>query len=571
MTGAQYLSRALDAYGVKAVFLVPTALSATLVAMEQETDIARIVTHGEKAAAYMADGYARATGRPGICMAQNIGAANLAAGLRDAYLGCSPVIALTGGPYEWSRGRNYYQEIEDFPLFKPVTRSSRQVFDVSRLPDQLDQAFRDAITGKPGPTHLELAGHTGDTIENQTFDAEVPSPLNRQTPGVRIAPLPSAIADAAEVLRRASRPVIVSGGGVRTSGATAEIIALAELLGAPIASSLNGKDTVPGHHPLSIGIPGLYARASANQIILEADVVFYVGSQTGSQLTLTWQVPPMSTQIVHMDIEPKELGRQYPNTVGVASDAKLGLRALLEALSSFDNSSTQEWRDRATELSRQWREDVANLTESENLPIRPERLTSDLSRLLPDNAIVVSDTGHAGMWTAGYLDLTNPRQEFIRAAGSLGWALPAGIGAQIARPDAQVVVFTGDGGLFYHLSELETAARWNVPLTIVVNDNRSLNQEINPYTVAYGGQLTGRHHELWHFNDVNLAAVAESLGVTGIRVTKPSELEPAMARAAEIKGPVLIDVVSDIDAVAPKGSAVRAPQGVNQSTGGGNR
>jgi acetolactate synthase I/II/III large subunit len=560
MTGAEYLSRALDAYGVSAVFLVPTALSATLVAMENETEIKRIVTHGEKAAAYMADGYARASGRPGVCMAQNIGAANLAAGLRDAYLGCSPVIALTGGPYEWSRGRNYYQEIEDFPLFKPVTRSSRQVFDVSRLPDQLDQAFRDATTGKPGPTHLELAGHTGDTVENQTFDPELPQAGVRVMPAVRIAPHPTEISRAADLLRKASRPVIVSGGGVRTSGAHAEIIALAELLGAPIATSLNGKETVPGDHPLSIGIPGLYARASANHILLEADLVLYVGSQTGSQVTLTWQVPPMNTPVIHMDIEPKEFGRHFPHTHGVAADAKLGLSALIEAIGVHDSSSIEPWRERATELTRRWRASVQHLVESDDSPLRPERLTSDLSSLLPDNALVVSDTGHAGMWTAGYLDLTKPNQGFLRAAGSLGWALPAGIGAQIARPDSQVVVFTGDGGLFYHLSELETAARWKVPLTIVVNDNRSLNQEINPYTVAYGGSLSGRHHELWHFNDVDLSVVAESLGVTGIRVNKASELESAMAQASETQGPVLIDVASDIDAVAPKGSGERAPQ-----------
>ena len=558
MTGAQYLSRALDAYGVDAVFLVPTALSATLVAMENETAIKRIVTHGEKAAAYMADGYARATGKPGICMAQNIGAANLAAGLRDAYLGCSPVIALTGGPYEWSRGRNYYQEIEDFPLFKPVTKSSRQVFDVTRLPDQLDQAFRDATTGKPGPTHLELAGHTGDIIENQSFDATVPARGDRRSPALRVAPDPEAIAAAVAALRSCERPVIVSGGGVRTSGAAAEVVALAERLGAPIATSLNGKETVPADHPLSIGIPGLYARASANQIILEADLVLYVGSQTGSQVTLTWQVPPTSTRVVHLDIEPTELGRHYPDTVAVVADARLGLLAMLEALGSVDTAPIQPWRDRAAELTARWRESVSSLTSDDVEPMRPERLVTQLNGLLPDNAIVVSDTGHAGMWTAGYLDLTQPEQGFLRAAGSLGWGLPAGIGAQIARTDAQVVVFTGDGGLFYHLSELETAARWNVPLTIVVNDNRSLNQEINPYTVAYGGELTGRHHELWHFDDVNLATVAESLGVTGIRVTKESELAPAMARAAEINGPVLIDVVSDINAVAPKGSAERA-------------
>lgn len=555
MTGAEYLSRALDAYGVSAVFLVPTSLTATLVAMEQETEIKRIVTHGEKAAAYMADGYARATGRPGICMAQNIGAANLAAGLRDPFLGCSPVIALTGGPYEWSRGRNYYQEIEDFPLFKPVTRSSRQVFDVNRLPDQLDQAFRDATVGKPGPTHLELAGHTGDTIENQRLTAEVPAPSTRQVPGLRIAPEPTAVARAADVLRSAQRPVIVSGGGVRASGAAAEVVALAERLGAPIATSLNGKDTVPGDHPLSIGIPGLYARASANEIILEADVVFYVGSQTGSQVTLTWQVPPMNTQIVHLDIEPKELGRHYPNTVPLVADARLGLTALIAELSDVDPSRNSDWVARASELGSRWRDRLSEHMDSEAVPMRPERLTNELSRLLPDNALVVADTGHAGMWTGGYLDLARPGQGFIRAAGSLGWGLPAGIGAQIARPDAQVVVFTGDGGLFYHLSELETAARWKVPLIVVVNNNRSLNQEINPYTVAYGGSLHGRHHELWHFEDLNLATVAESLGITGIRVTRPQDLEAAIVRATEIGGPVLIDVVTHIDALAPKGSA----------------
>ncbi|WP_022887457.1 thiamine pyrophosphate-binding protein [Glaciibacter superstes] len=558
LTGGQYLARTLDAYGVSAVFLVPTTLSAMLVDMERETSITRVVTHGEKAAAYMADGYARATGRPGVCMAQNIGAANLAAGLRDAYLGCSPVVALTGGPYEWSRGRNYYQEIEDFPLFKPVTKSSRQVMDASRLPDQLDQAFRDATVGKPGPTHLELAGHTGDIIENETLIATVPQPQIRQTPANRIAPHPQAISDAATALRSASRPVIVSGGGVRVSGAGELVVALAERLGAPIATSLNGKDTVPADHPLAIGIPGLYTRASANQVVLEADLVFYVGSQTGSQLTLTWQVPPTSTRVVHLDIEPREIGRHYPNSIGVVADARLGLAALLDALGPVDSSRITPWRERARELGSRWSAEVSPLVNSEASPLRPERLTSDLSRLLPDNALVVADTGHAGMWTAAFLDLSKPDQGFIRAAGSLGWGLPAGIGAQIARPDAQVVVFTGDGGLYYHLSELESAARLNVPLTIVVNNNRSLNQEINPYTVAYGGKLTGRHHELWHFTDINLAALAESLGVTGIRVTKPSMLESALARAVEINGPVLIDVTSDIEAVAPKGMATPA-------------
>jgi acetolactate synthase I/II/III large subunit len=557
-SAAEYLARTLDAYGVTDVFLVPTSLSRTLVAMEEHTGIRRVVTHGEKAAAYMADGYARATGRPGVCFAQNVGAANLAAGLRDAFLGCSPVVALTGGPYEWSRGRNYYQEIEDFPLFKPVTRWSGQVFEADRLPDMLDHAFRVATRGKPGPTHLELAGHTGDVVENQDLDADIPAAAPVSLPGLRVEPSPEAVAEAARVLRAATRPVVVSGGGVRASGAGAEVVALAERLGAPLATSLNGKDTVPGDHPLAIGIPGLYARASANEVLLEADVVLYVGSQTGSQVTLTWQVPPRTTTVVHLDIEPTELGRHYPRTVPVLADAKVGLTRLLAALGDVDPARNAAWVARVQELGRRWRERLAPRLDSDQVPMLPERLSAELTRLLPDNALLVSDTGHAGMWTGGYVDLNRPGQEFIRAAGSLGWGLPAAIGAQMARPDAQVVLFTGDGGLWYHLAELETAARWGVPLVVVVNDNRSLNQEIGPYTAAYGGSLHGRHHELWHFQDVDLSRVAESLGVRGLRVTKASEMESAMAEAVEHGGPVLVDAVTDMEVLAPKGVATPA-------------
>ncbi|MGH3303745.1 MAG: thiamine pyrophosphate-binding protein, partial [Streptosporangiaceae bacterium] len=175
LSGAEYLARTLDAYGVTAVFFVPTILSKALYEMEAHTGISRVLTHGEKAAVYMADGYARATGRPGVCMAQTVGAANLAAGLRDPYLGCSPVLAMTGGSYNWSRGRNYYQEIEDFPLFKPVTKFSAQVTDAGRLPDLLAYAFAASVAGQPGPTHLEVSGHSGEDVEDGDVDAAVPA------------------------------------------------------------------------------------------------------------------------------------------------------------------------------------------------------------------------------------------------------------------------------------------------------------------------------------------------------------------------------------------------------------
>jgi len=228
ITGAEYLARSLEAYGVSAVFFVPTILSRTLYELEARTGVRRILTHGEKAAVYMADGYARASGRPGVCMAQTVGAANLAAGLRDPYLGCSPVLALTGGPYNWSRGRSYYQEIEDFPLFKPVTKFSAQVSDAGRLPDLLAYAFAAATSGQPGPVHLEVAGHSGEDVEDGETDAPVPAPQPATVPRLRTRPDTGAVAAAAQLLRAASRPVIVAGGGVRASGAEPELLAYAE-------------------------------------------------------------------------------------------------------------------------------------------------------------------------------------------------------------------------------------------------------------------------------------------------------------------------------------------------------
>lgn len=558
ISGAEYLAKTLDVLGVRAVFFVPTILSRTLYELERHTGISRIVTHGEKAAAYMADGYARASGQPGVCMAQNVGAANLAAGLRDPFLGCSPVVAITGGPYEWSRSRHFYQEIEDFPLFKPVTKFSAQVPDVKRLPDLLAQAFRAATVGQPGPTHLELSGHTGDITEGQLLDASPPDTTQSCVPALRMQADPDAVRSAVQRLTAAQRPVIVAGGGVRASGAGSELLELAERLGIPVATSLNGKDTLPGDHPLNVGVPGLYSRACANEVLLEADVIFYVGSQTGSQVTLNWQVPPPSARVIHLDIEGAELGRHYPDTLPLLCDARSGLRQLLDATTGERASDRADWVARCQELVRRWREKVRSDLESDDVPIRPERLCAELTREMPHDALLVSDTGHAGMWTGGFVDLKVPGQSFIRAAGSLGWGLPAALGAQIASPNRPVVLFTGDGGFWYHLSELETAARWNIPATIVVNNNRSLNQEIGPYTEAYGGSLHGQHSQLWHFTDLDLAQVATSMGVLGLTVRKASEFAGAMQRAVEHPGPVVINVVSDIDILAPRGQATHA-------------
>ena len=551
LSGAQFIADSLAAYGVSHVFFVPAIMNQTLAELDLRTDIKRILTHGEKSAVYMADGYARASGRPGVSFAQCVGAANLAAALRDPYLACSPMVVFTGGSYPATRHRHTYQQIEDFPLFKPLTKYSAQVDHISRLPDVFRQAFRAATTGTPGPAHIELRGHMGELELDVDELPVIAEPQFSQAPAFRPSADPDAVVQAARRLQDAERPVIVAGGGVRTSGAGPELVELAERLAIPVATALNAKDVVPGDHPLNVGVPGLYCRKSANQVVLEADLVFFVGSHTGSQVTFKWQVPPVGTPVIQLDINAEELGRHYPNQVSLLADAKVALRQLIEASDPTTAAKRDAWVTRAQTLGWQWREEFAPLMNSDAVPIRPERICRDLTRLMPADTLLVSETGHSGMWTGGMIDLTRPGQGFIRAAGSLGWGLPAALGAKLAQPDRPVLLFSGDGGFWYHLSELETAVRWNIAAVLLINNNRSLNQEIDIYTEAYGGQLRANHAELWQFSDVSFAEVARAMGAQGFRVQNPDELPGALDKAFSSGQPSVVEVMTEMSAVAP--------------------
>ena len=258
ITGAQCLAEMLQGYGVSHVFMVPAVLRRTFAEMERRTKIKRIHTHGEKSAAYMADGCARASGRPGICMAQVIGALNLAAGLRDAHLAHSPVIAFTGGRDPKTKFRKVYQEVDDVPAFEPVTKFNATVDAVERFPDMVRQAFRVAVSGTPGPVHLQFCGNEGQIDAEEAEMEPLCEEQFARVPPFRPEPDMKSVLVALRVLQDADRPRIVAGGGVRASNAGSELVALAEKLSIPVATSLNGKDSIPGLHPLSIGVSGTY-------------------------------------------------------------------------------------------------------------------------------------------------------------------------------------------------------------------------------------------------------------------------------------------------------------------------
>ena len=548
-SGAETLALMLEQYGVTHVFQVPAVLRRTMVEIERLTGIKRVRPHGEKPAAYMADGYARASRRPGVCMAQVVGALNLCAGLRDAALAHSPVIALTGGRDASTKFRRVYQEVDDVPAFETVTKWNATIDDPERIPDMVRQAFRVATSGSPGPVHLQFAGSEGQLDAGEIAAEALTESRYASVPPHRPAPSEASEVDrAVELLRTAQRPVLVAGGGARWSGAGPALVELAERLDIPVATTLNGKDSIAGGHRLCVGVVGTYSRASANRTVSAADLVCYVGSETGSMSTHFWQVPPPGTATIQIDVDPEAIGRNYPPAAGICGDAATVLDLMLAR--AGEPVSRPEWTAAARQAVADWRAEHPELL-SDAVPVRPERICADLTEHTPSDAIVVVDTGHAGMWMGGMFDV-QPGQDYLRSAGHLGWAFPAALGAKCARPDRPVVCFTGDSGFWYHVAEIETAVRWNIGAVTVVNNNASGNQSKRGFDRAYGGVQTERGAaELWKFEMVDFAALAEQIGALGLRVTRPQDFAPALAQALESGRPTVIDVVTDIDALAP--------------------
>jgi len=550
-TGPRFVAETLRGYGVTHVFFVPQMLLETLTAMEG-MGIRRVMTHGEKAAAYMADGYARASGKPGVCMAQHVGGSNLAAGLKDAYLACSPVIAMTGGPAPLTRHRHAYQELEDFTQFEHTTKFNAHVDHIARLPDMLRQAFREATTGAPGPVHLQIGGHHAESVMTEAvLELLVEDPF-KQVPPFRPAADNSQVVEAVRLLDAAERPVIVAGGGVAWSGAQAEVVALAEKLRIPVATSLNAKGTILDTHPLAVGVVGTYSRACANRTVGESDLVFYIGSHTGGQVTARWQVPRPGKPVIHLDIDAREIGRNYPTKQALLGDARTVLRQMLGVAGATGPAKRAPWLAKVRGFVEEWRASVAANVDSDAVPMRPERVCREIARVLPEGGVLVCDTGHSGIWAGSMVDFTKPGQRLIRCAGSLGWGFPGALGVKCALPDSAVVCFVGDGGFYYHLAELETAARYGINLVVVANNNSALNQEIPHFDKAYGGDPDERGREMWGFSNVNFAKVAESLGCVGMRVEKPGDLPGALAQALAARRPVVIDAVTDHRAFSPK-------------------
>ena len=548
MNGARLFAHMLKAYGVSHVFFMDAILRRALAEME-DVGIKRVLGHSEKAVAYMADGYARASGRPGVCMAQSVGAANLASGMQDPYLGHSPVVAISGRHAAVFQYRNAYQEVPHEPLYQSVTKWQGRVDVVEQIPHVMRQAFREATTGTPRPVHIDMSGYTGDavTADEGMFDV-VADEAHTRFPAFRPAPDPAAVQKAAAAIKAASRPVIVAERCAEICGAREALAKLAERIQAPLVATLDAKALIAEDHPLFRGTLGTYGRSCANHVVAEADLVIYAGGNTSDQSTANWKIPAPGTPVIHIDLDPVELGRNYAGTIGIQADVRAALEALAAAAPAAKHD---EWLAQSAKHVEAWRNEAEAARASDAVPMVPQRLCKEVSECLPRDAILIADTGYAALWTGTLVYFKHPTQSYFRAAGSLGWSFPASLGAKCGAPNRPVVCFTGDGGFYYHLPELETARRRGIKTVTIVNNNQCLAQGVRNLTLAYGSHDKAHMDECYVYSNTDFARVAQSFDCFGVTVEKPQEFRKAFDAAMASDLPAVIDVKTEFGLQAP--------------------
>ena len=556
MKGAAAIAKTMAAHGVEHFFHVSGGMISLFVELE-DAGIDLVLARSEKAAAYMADGYSRISYKPGVCYGQaGPGAINLAAGISEAYWTCTSVIALTGSTSLSDLYKFQYQELDEMPFFEPTTKWNAQIFQADRAGEITRDALNISTSGSPGPVHINLHYNAANEM------GEAPEPRReeyaRSYPNGRTHPNMDDLKKVAEILAGANRPLIVAGGGVIISRAWDEVVKLAEYMYIPVATTLSGKGTIPDHHPLSIGVAGRYSSSMANKIVEDTDVVFYIGSRAGGMATDNWTVPGQEATIIQLDIEPESIGRNYYPAARMICDAKLGVQDLLKVVKEMmKKPEKRKYLDTISKLKKEWRSEVASVMESDAVPIKPHRIIKEIRQILGDQDIVVADTGQMGAWTGVLYPIVAPGRTYIRAAGTLGWSLPAAIGAKFAAGDNKVLDVTGDGGVAYHISELETALRLEKPFVAVVFNNVTLGM------LHYGFKWRGDGKALKSsdFIDVDYGKIAEAFNCYGQRVEKPGEIGEAIQNAFDSGKPAIVDVMIDRYELAPTSYYRTLPQG----------
>jgi len=552
--GADILASALKRHGVRVVF--GQSLPSALYLAASDYGISQFAYRTENAGGAMADGYARASGRVAVVTAQNgPAAALLAPALAEAYKASIPIVAIVQDVRRTQTDKNAFQELDHFDIFRGCAKWVRRVAEISRIEDYVDMAFTAAASGRPGPAVLLcpqdlLLERVPQDLQTGRQCALGEHPLDRSVAD------PARIDDTARLLAEAERPLVVAGGGVHLSGACEALAALQETASLPVATTSMGKGSVDEAHALSVGPVGYFMgkRAAAHPLrglLAESDLVFFIGTRTNQNGTDSWQIFPKAARYIHLDVDGQEIGRNY-EALRLVGDARATLEALNAALAGRDLTKRRAARAaleaRIAAARNVFQAETESLRTSDAAPIRPERLMNDLNDALTPDAIVVSDASYSPIWAANYLRSRRAGMRFLAGRGlaGLGWGLPAAIGAKVAQPEREVYCITGDGGFAHVWSELETAKRMGVAVTVIVLNNQILGYQWHAEDVMYGD-----HTDACQLQPVDHAAIARACGCEGVRVEAAGDFKPALESARRSNVTSVIDVIVDPKAYPP--------------------
>lgn len=552
-TVAQKLVAALRRHGVDV--LIGQSIPSALYLNGEDIGIRQVLVRAEKTGAMIADGYARVSGKvPVVTSLGGPATPLMMAGMGEAFHASIPMVALFQVVPRPFRDKNYAQDFDDLAALRTVTKYTQIVDRADRIDDYIDQAFVIAASGRPGPVALLLPPDLLDSSAAES--AEERNAVYGTYPLDRVCADPAAVKVAAEMLAKARNPVIVAGGGVHSSSAVEELLWFQEVAGIPVATTLMGKGAVCESHPLSLGVAGYtmgrYALGYYTKpVIDEADLIVLVGTRTNQNGTNGWNLFPRTARFIHLDIDSREVGRNY-ESFRLVGDAKLTLAALRNTYETLDSSSVATGRAaRETfirEAQERHRRDIAKLVTSNQSPIRPERVMSELNKHITPETLVCADASYSTVWVGTYIESRKAGMRFItpRGLAGIGWGFPIALGVALASPGKRVVNLSGDGGFAYAWSEMETAARHGLKMVQIVLNNSVLGYQKEAENASYG-----RHTPGLHFSEVDHSLVAKACGWHSVRVEKADDVSVAIKEAFASDKCAFIEVMSDPNAWPP--------------------
>ncbi len=537
MTGAQALIRALEHEGVEIAFGVPGGAILPAYDPLLDSPIRHILARHEQGAGHMAEGYAWATGRVGVCIATSgPGATNLVTPLADALMDSVPIVAITGQVPTSAVGNDAFQEAYTTGITMPATKHNYFVTDPDEIPDVVHEAFHIAASGRPGPVLIDLP----KDVLNRGTTWRTPVDLN--LPGYKptVEGHPLRIRDAVELIGRAERPVLYVGGGIIKAGASAPLRELAERTGMPVTTTLMGRGAFPDTHPLALGMPGMHGTYTAITAMQKADLLVAIGVRFDDRVTGNPALFAPHAQVVHADVDPAEIGKVRQADVPIVGDARRVIEQLIEAWGQREAPDRQTWM----ETIRTWqREFPLTYDQSPDGPIKPQYVVEELYRLTGGEATVVAGVGQHQMWTSQFWKFEDPRR-WINSGGlgTMGFAVPAAVGAKAGRPDDLVYAIDGDGCFQMTSQELITAATEGIPVKVAVINNSAYGMVTQWqrlfYNERYSASLLG--------NMVDYVKLAEAMGCVGLRAETPDEVAPTLEKSLAIDDrPVVVEIVCD--------------------------